>query len=333
MKKTILVTGGAGYIGSHAVIELLKIGYKVVVIDSMEIGKIQFKDKNLKYYRGNIRNSKLLDRIFSENQIETVMHFAAYVSVPESIRVPEKYFLNNTYSTLCLLKSMKKNKIKNIIFSSTAAVYGENDTEDKIREDYTINPINPYGKSKYMAEEIIKDMSKDNKINYVIFRYFNVAGANEEQKSGQSNKKITALIPNILNSFNKKNKKFYIYGNDYDTKDGTCIRDYIYVTDLVEAHIKAIKFLKRNKNEIFNLGSENGFTVLEIIKTFEKVNKQKVNYEFKGRREGDSKKVIASSQKAKKILGWEAKTDISKILETALKWHQNKIEFLGSKNV
>lgn len=329
--KNILVTGGAGYIGSHAVIELLKLGYNVVVIDTMEIGKIKFENKNLKYYQGNIRNKKLLDEIFQKHQIETVMHFAAYISVSESVKKPEKYYFNNTYSTLSLLQSMKKNKVKNIIFSSTAAVYGLISDENKVTEEHSIKPINPYGKSKYMAEEIIRDMAKSDEINYIIFRYFNVAGADEEQKSGQNNKKITALIPNILNSVYNPRKKLYIYGNDYNTKDGTCIRDYIHVTDLVDAHIKAIKFLEKNKNEVFNLGSEDGFSVLEIVKTLEKISKKKINYEIKERRIGDPEIVIASSLKAKKILNWIPKYDIKKILESALKWQEKNINCLEEK--
>lgn len=318
--KNILVTGGAGYIGSHAVIELLKVGYKVIVIDTLEIGKIVLEDENVLYYKGNIRNKRLLNKIFKKYEIDTVMHFAAYVSVPESIKKPEKYYLNNTYSTLSLLESMRKNKIKNIIFSSTAAVYGNISTQDKVTEEHETIPINPYGKSKYMAEEIIRDMAKNNEINYVIFRYFNVAGANDEQKSGQNIEKNAALIPNILRTLNNSKQKLYIYGNDYNTKDGTCVRDYIYVTDLVNAHIKAIKFLEKNKNEVFNLGTEEGFTVLEIIKTFENITHQKLGYKVRERREGDPEKVVASSQKAKKILNWEAKTTIQKILETAIKW-------------
>lgn len=318
--KNILVTGGAGYIGSHAVIELLKVGYKVIVIDTLEIGKIVLEDENVVYYKGNIRNKRLLNKIFKKYEIDTVMHFAAYVSVPESIKKPEKYYLNNTYSTLSLLESMRKNKIKNIIFSSTAAVYGNISTHDKVTEEHETIPINPYGKSKYMAEEIIRDMAKNNEINYVIFRYFNVAGANDEQKSGQNIEKNAALIPNILRTLNNSKQKLYIYGNDYNTKDGTCVRDYIYVTDLVNAHIKAIKFLEKNKNEVFNLGTEEGFTVLEIIKTFENITHQKLGYKVRERREGDPEKVVASSQKAKKILNWEAKTTIQKILETAIKW-------------
>lgn len=324
LKRAVLVTGGAGYIGSHAVLELLKEKFKVVVIDTFEKGKIIFEDTNIRYYKGNIRNSKLMDRIFEENEIDTVMHFAGYISVPESIKKPDKYYLNNTYSTLCLLKSMKKNNIKNIIFSSTAAVYGNIENKGRIDEEYKISPINPYGKSKYMAEEIIKDMAQNNDVNYVIFRYFNVAGADKDLKSGQNNKNITALIPNILKCLNDKKKELYIFGNDYNTKDGTCIRDYVYITDLVKAHILAINFLNENKNEIFNLGSEKGFSILEIIHTLESISNKKINYIFKNRRNGDPEEVTASSKKAKKMLGWKNSTNIRNILETAFYWEKLK---------
>ena len=265
-----------------------------------------------------------MDRNFEENEIDTVMHFAGYISVPESIKKPDKYYLNNTYSTLCLLKSMKKNNIKNIIFSSTAAVYGNIENKGRIDEEYKISPINPYGKSKYMAEEIIKDMAQNNDVNYVIFRYFNVAGADKDLKSGQNNKNITALIPNILKCLNDKKKELYIFGNDYNTKDGTCIRDYVYITDLVKAHILAINFLNENKNEIFNLGSEKGFSILEIIHTLESISNKKINYIFKNRRNGDPEEVTASSKKAKKMLGWKNSTNIRNILETAFYWEKLK---------
>lgn len=233
----ILVTGGAGFIGSHAVVELLDSGYEVVVVDTLENGYIEFVDKRAKFYRGNVRDEELMNKIFSENNITAVMHFAGYIKVGESVENPDKYYYNNTYTTLLLLQYMKKNNIKNIVFSSTAAVYGEIQGDKKVDELFETKPINPYGKSKAMAENIIIDMSKAYNFNYAIFRYFNVAGAHEKYDIGQKGDGVTALISLVLKKVKNNNYELEVYGNDYDTIDGTGVRDYIHVVDLVRAHI------------------------------------------------------------------------------------------------
>lgn len=317
----ILVTGGAGFIGSHAVVELLDSGYEVVVVDTLENGYIEFVDKRAKFYRGNVRDEELMNKIFSENNITAVMHFAGYIKVGESVEKPDKYYYNNTYTTLLLLQYMKKNNIKNIVFSSTAAVYGEIQGDKKVDESFETKPINPYGKSKAMAENIIIDMSNAYNFNYAIFRYFNVAGAHEKYDIGQKGDGVTALISLVLKKVKNNNYELEVYGNDYDTIDGTGVRDYIHVVDLVRAHILALNILKRNESGIFNLGNGNGFSVLEIINSAEKITGTKISYSIVKRRLGDPASVVASAQKARNILGWEPEyTDINRIISSAWDW-------------
>lgn len=320
MKKTILVTGGAGYIGSHAVVELLDMNYNVVVVDSLERGKKELVDSRAKFYHGNVRDEEIMSKIFIENKIFAVMHFAGYIRVEESVASPEIYYDNNTYTTLLLLKYMNKYNIKNIIFSSTAAVYGEITDDKKVSEDRRTVPINPYGKSKLMSENIIIDFAKAYKFNYSIFRYFNVAGAHKKYKIGQDKNMATALITLALKAIQEK-KILKVFGNDYNTIDGTGIRDYIHVVDLVRAHILSIKMLEKNKSDIFNLGNGNGFSVLEIIKATEEITGEKLNYEIVERRKGDPASVVACSEKAKNILDWETEyKDIKEIIKTAWNW-------------
>lgn len=317
----ILVTGGAGFIGSHAVVELLNTGYEVAVIDSLENGYIEFVDKRAKFYEGNVRDEELMDKIFSENDITAVMHFAGYIKVGESVEKPDKYYHNNTYTTLLLLQYMKKNGIKNIIFSSTAAVYGEVQGDKKVDESFETKPINPYGKSKFMAENIIIDMAKAYGFNYAIFRYFNVAGAHEKYALGQKGDGVTALISLVLKKVKNDSYGLEVYGDDYPTVDGTGVRDYIHVVDLVRAHILAIKMLERNESGIFNLGNGNGFSVLEIINSAEKVTGKKIDYKIVERRPGDPASVVASAEKAREILRWQPEyVDINRIVASAWNW-------------
>ncbi|WP_410208616.1 UDP-glucose 4-epimerase GalE [Fusobacterium sp.] len=317
----ILVTGGAGFIGSHAVVELVDSGYEVAVIDSLENGYIEFVDKRAKFYQGNVRDEELMNKIFSENSITAVMHFAGYIKVGESVEKPDKYYYNNTYTTLLLLQYMKKNGVKNIIFSSTAAVYGEVQGDKKVDESFETKPINPYGKSKFMAENIIIDMAKAYGFNYAIFRYFNVAGAHEKYEIGQKGDGVTALISLVLKKVKNDSYGLEVYGDDYPTVDGTGVRDYIHVVDLVRAHILAIKMLEKNESGIFNLGNGNGFSVLEIIKSAEKVTGKKIDYKIVERRPGDPASVVASAEKAKKILGWQPEyVDINRIVASAWDW-------------
>lgn len=277
MTEEVLVTGGAGYIGSHAVVELLDKGYSVIVVDNLENGFIELVDKRAKFYQGDIRNQEFLEKVFLENKISTVMHFAGYIKVGESIKDPIKYYENNTFGTLLLLKSMLKNNIK--------------------------NSINPYGKSKLMAEDIIIDFANTYDFNYVIFRYFNVAGAHKKYDIGQKDKDITSLIALVLKVASGEKETLEVYGNDYPTKDGTGVRDYIHVVDLVKAHVLSLNILKKKKSSIYNLG--NGFSVFDVIKTTEKVTNKKINYKISPRRKGDPAIVVASSTKAEVELGWK----------------------------
>lgn len=320
--KNILVTGGAGYIGSHAVAELLDSGYSVVVIDSLENGFMQLVDKRAKFYHGNVQDADMMDKIFTENKIDAVMHFAGYIKVPESVVEPNKYYLNNTYTVMCLLESMKKNNIKNIVFSSTAAVYGDVKEPEPVDENHSKDPINPYGMSKLMSERIIMDSAKAHELNYSIFRYFNVGGAHEKHDIGQMGEGITALIPLILKAAKGTIPKLSIYGNDFNTKDGTGVRDYIHVVDLVRAHILSLKTLEKNISGIYNLGNGNGFTVLEMLNAAKEVTKIDIPAEITSRRPGDPPCVIASSKKAIAELGWKPYyTNVKDIIRTAWEWN------------
>ena len=320
--KNILVTGGAGYIGSHAVAELLDSGYSVVVIDSLENGFMKLVDKRAKFYHGNVQDSNMMDKIFTENKIDAVMHFAGYIKVPESVVEPNKYYMNNTYTVMCLLESMRKNNIKNIVFSSTAAVYGDVKEPEPVDENHSKDPINPYGLSKLMSERIIMDCAEAYGLNYSIFRYFNVGGAHEKHDIGQMGEGITALIPLILKAAKGTIPKLSIYGNDFDTKDGTGVRDYIHVVDLVRAHILSLKKLDENVSGIYNLGNGSGFTVLEMLNAAREVTKIDIPAEITSRRPGDPPCVIASSEKAIAELGWKPYyTDVKDIIRTAWDWN------------
>ncbi|MEE0139100.1 UDP-glucose 4-epimerase GalE [Fusobacterium ulcerans] len=320
--KNILVTGGAGYIGSHAAAELLDSGYSVVVIDSLENGFMKLVDKRAKFYHGNVQDSNMMDKIFTENKIDAVMHFAGYIKVPESVVEPNKYYMNNTYTVMCLLESMRKNNIKNIVFSSTAAVYGDVKEPEPVDENHSKDPINPYGMSKLMSERIIMDCAEAYGLNYSIFRYFNVGGAHEKHDIGQMGEGITALIPLILKAAKGTIPKLSIYGNDFDTKDGTGVRDYIHVVDLVRAHILSLKKLDENVSGIYNLGNGSGFTVLEMLNAAREVTKIDIPAEITSRRPGDPPCVIASSEKAIAELGWKPYyTDVKDIIKTAWEWN------------
>lgn len=320
--KNILVTGGAGYIGSHAAAELLDSGYSVVVIDSLENGFMQLVDKRAKFYHGNVQDSNMMDKIFTENKIDAVMHFAGYIKVPESVVEPNKYYMNNTYTVMCLLESMRKNNIKNIVFSSTAAVYGDVKEPEPVDESHSKDPINPYGMSKLMSERIIMDCAEAYGLNYSIFRYFNVGGAHEKHEIGQMGEGITALIPLILKAAKGTIPKLSIYGNDFDTKDGTGVRDYIHVVDLVRAHILSLKKLEKNTSGIYNLGNGSGFTVLEMLNAAKEVTKINIPAEITSRRLGDPPCVIASSEKAIAELGWKPHyTNVKDIIRTAWEWN------------
>jgi len=313
----VLVTGGAGYIGSHAVVELLDQGYEVVVVDSLVNGYRDMVDKRATFYKKDVRDAEALREIFEKESIECVMHFAAYIKVPESMTDPLKYYHNNLLGVITLLQVMAEFNISKFIFSSTAAVYGDIKGDSLVTEDFITNPISPYGMSKLMAENIINDYAIVSNLSYAIFRYFNVVGAHEKYNIGQRGDGVTALVPLMLDAALGKRDELLIYGDDYATKDGTGVRDYIHVVDLVKAHILGLKSLGNIENGIYNLGNGNGFSVKDMVKAAEKVIGREINKRIVDRRFGDPAIVVASSAKAKKILGWVPEyTDMQKIIQT-----------------
>ena len=313
----VLVSGGAGYIGSHAVVQLLDKQYDVVVVDNLSTGHQWAVDKRASFYQCDIRNKKDLDKILKKEKIDVVMQFAADIVVADSEKNPLKYYDNNVYGTISLLQTMLENNVKNIIFSSTAAVYG-NTEKVPVEEKDPLDPISPYGATKAFVERILDDCRKAYGLNYCVFRYFNVAGAHEKYPIGQNVKKNTALIPIILEVASGERDFIGIFGNDYDTKDGTGIRDFIHVVDLVDAHILGINKLLKNESAIYNLGNGQGFSVLEMIEAARKVTGHPIPTKISPRRDGDIACSIASSEKAKTELGWmPVYTDVEKIIETA----------------
>ena len=314
----VCVIGGAGYIGSHAVYELIRAGHEVVVIDNLSTGLERMVHKDAKFYLGDITKKNELDEIFkkecSTKPFDVVMHFAAKLIVPESVTHPLEYYHNNVEGVRIMLEVMVENKIKNVVFSSTAAVYGE-PVKPVCEEDDLTKPINPYGESKLACEKLIEWVSKAHDLNYCIFRYFNVAGADESLEIGLDKEKLTHIVPIVNEVALGKREKVMVFGDDYETPDGTCIRDYIHVTDLAQAHILGAKYiLENNKSLLVNLGSNEGYSVMEVIKEVEKLSP--VHYEMGERRAGDPAKLIASNTKAKEILGWEPKYKLFEIVKS-----------------
>ncbi|EIW20247.1 MULTISPECIES: UDP-glucose 4-epimerase GalE [Pelosinus] len=320
---SVLVLGGAGYIGSHAVYQLIEKGYEVIVIDNLQTGHEQAVHSNAAFYKGDIRDKEFLRHVFTKESIHAVMHFAASSMVGESMEKPLTYFNNNVYGAQILLEVMKEFNIKNIVFSSTAATYGE-PKQVPITEDMATNPTNPYGESKLVMEKIMKWCDVAYGIKYVSLRYFNVAGARRDGKIGEDHKMETHLIPLVLQVALGQRECITIFGEDYPTADGTCIRDYIHVEDLIEAHILAMNYsIKEQKSNIFNLGSSQGFSVKEIIEAARNVTNHPIPVKIGERRAGDPSTLIASSQKAKEILGWQPKcTSVQDIIGDAWNWHQ-----------
>ncbi|MCM3727285.1 UDP-glucose 4-epimerase GalE [Neobacillus cucumis] len=321
----ILVVGGAGYIGSHLVKELVE-KEDVVVLDNLSTGHRDAVDKRAIFVKGDLGNEEDLQMVFRSYPIKAVMHFAAYSLVGESVIDPLKYYENNVASTLTLLKVMIKFKVKNFIFSSTAATYGIPDVK-LIDEESKTAPINPYGQSKLMVEQMLADFSKSYGLNYVVLRYFNAAGAHQSAAIGESHDPETHLIPIILQQLLGTREKISVFGSDYDTEDGTCIRDYIHVTDLAHAHILALETLLSGEKsaETYNLGNGLGYSVKEVIETCERVTGIKANVEMADRRAGDPARLIASSNKIFTELGWKAERNLEKIIADAWKWHQNQL--------
>ena len=320
----ILVLGGAGYIGSHTVSELVDAGEDVVIADSLETGHIEAVNPKAKFYQGDIRDKKFIDSVFDNEKIDAVIHFAANSLVGESMINPLKYYDNNLYGTKVLLQSMVEHDVKKIVFSSTAATYGEPESIPILESDRT-EPTNPYGETKLSMEKMMKWTDVAHGVHYVALRYFNACGAHVSGEIGEAHNPETHLIPLILQVPNGQRESISIFGDDYDTKDGTCVRDYIHVTDLAQAHILAVKYLMDGgKSDVFNLGNGVGFTVKEVIETARKVTGHPIPAVVSPRRGGDPAKLIASSEKAKSILGWKPEhADLEEIIATAWKWHKN----------
>lgn len=320
----ILVVGGAGYIGSHIVKELVE-KEDVIILDNLSTGHREAVDSRAIFVKGDLGDEEDLKMIFSSYPIDAVMHFAANSLVGESVTDPLKYYQNNVASTLTLLKVMMKKKINNFIFSSTAATYGIPNVK-LIDETTPTAPINPYGHSKLMVEQILSDFSKAYGLHYVVLRYFNAAGAYKTGEIGESHHPETHLIPIVLQHLAGKREKISIFGLDYPTPDGTCVRDYIHVTDLANAHILALEALLSEKKsaETYNLGNGLGYSVKEVIETCEKVTGRKANVEMADRRPGDPAMLVASSKKILDELGWKAERNLEDIISSAWKWHQDQ---------
>ena len=316
----ILVLGGAGYIGSHTALELVKSGRDVVIADSLVTGYNKAIPEKARFYQGDIRDFEFLDNLFQQEKIDAVIHFAAYSLVGESVANPLKYYGNNLYGTKILLEAMVKNNIDKIVFSSTAATYGEPENIPVLESDRTC-PTNPYGETKLAVEKMFKWVAEAHGLRYVSLRYFNACGADENGIIGEAHNPESHLILQVPNG---KRETISIYGTDYDTPDGTCIRDYIHVTDLAQAHILAVKYLYNGgKSDIFNLGNGVGYSVREVIETARKVTGRPIPVTETSRRAGDPARLVASSEKAKRILGWKPVHNcLEEIIASAWNWHK-----------
>jgi UDP-glucose 4-epimerase len=318
---SVLVCGGAGYIGSHMVAELIENAEDVIILDNFQKGH---RDAvlGLKVYEGDLRNRKILDKVFSENKIDSVIDFAADSLVGESVVEPLKYFNNNVGGTVSLLEAMRDYGVKHIVFSSTAATYGEPENTPILEGDRTL-PTNPYGESKLAVEKILKWCDNAYGIKYTVLRYFNAAGAHISGKIGEDHRPESHLIPIILQVALGQREKIMIFGDDYDTEDGTCIRDYIHVTDLANAHLLALKRMKDGGDSaVYNLGNGKGFSVKQVIDVARKVTGREIKAEAAPRRAGDPAVLIASSEKAMEQLNWKPRyNSLDTIIETAWKWH------------
>lgn len=323
----ILVTGGAGYIGSHCVLALLENGYEVVIFDNLSTGHIETVEKLKKYghvdfVKGDLQNLSDIKSLFNLYKTDAVIHFAAFSQVGESVKNPQKYYMNNVCGTLNLLSAMLEAGVKKIVFSSTAATYGEPEYIP-IDEKHPQNPINPYGQTKLMIEKIMDDYDKAYGLKSVRLRYFNVAGADSQGRVGEWHEPETHLIPNILKSTFSGGQTFKMFGTDYDTKDGTCVRDYINVEDLAQAHLLALDYLnKGGETNYFNLGTNDGNTVKEVFSACEKVTGQNIPVDICPRREGDPASLVADNTKAKSVLGWKAQNSLEYSIEKAYSWEK-----------
>jgi UDP-glucose 4-epimerase len=320
----VLVTGGAGYIGSHVVKALGAEGHDVVVYDKLSSGH-EWAVLSGRLQRGDLADTVLLDRVMKDFRPDAVMHFAALIRVEESVRAPLSYYRNNTVNTLNLLETMARNSVGAFVFSSTAAVYG-NPVNIPVKEDAPLAPINPYGSSKVMAERMLEDLSSSSEFRYVSLRYFNVAGADPEGRIGQAYRESTHLITRALKTAKGEFGKLQIFGADYPTPDGTCIRDYIHVDDLATAHVRALRYLLDNgASDVFNCGYGHGYSVREVVEMSRKITGVDFSVEETQRREGDPPALIADSGKIRERLGWKPLyDDLAYIIKTAWEWEKDR---------
>ena len=328
----ILITGGAGYIGSHTCVELLNNNYKIIVVDNLSNSSIEslnrvkeITGKQFEFYKENVLNREKMNEIFLENNIEAVIHFAGFKAVGESTTIPLAYYYNNIISAIVLCDVMKKHNVKNFIFSSSATVYGIPKTSP-ITEEFPLSVTNPYGQTKLMIEQIMRDVAKaDDEWSIALLRYFNPFGAHQSGRIGEDSNGIpNNLMPYVTQVAVGKLKELNIFGNDYPTKDGTGVRDYIHVVDLAKGHVKALeKVLKTKGVEAYNLGTGKGYSVLEMVKAFEKVSGKKIPYKVIGRRPGDVAICFADVSKAKRELGWEAEYGLEEMCVDSWRWQVN----------
>lgn len=324
----ILVTGGAGYIGSHCVMALLEQNNDVVIFDNLSTGHIETVETlktygHVEFQKGDLTNFADINSVFKNYDIDKVVHFAAFSQVGESVVNPQKYYINNVCGTINLLRAMLENNVKKIVFSSTAATYGE-PVYIPIDEKHPQNPINPYGQTKLMIEKIMDDYDKAYGLKSVRLRYFNVAGADSKSRIGEWHDPETHLIPNILKSTFNNGKTFQMFGDDYDTKDGTCVRDYINVEDLAQAHLLALKYLDNGgETNYFNLGTNDGNTVKEVFSACEKVTEKTIPVEIKPRRAGDPASLVADNNKAKENLNWKPQHTLDESIASAYTWEKS----------
>ena len=318
----ILLTGGAGYIGSHVLLSIIENKHEVVVIDDLSTGNKKLIPENIKLINTNINNSEKISNLLVEENFDLLLHFAGFIQVEESVQNPDKYFKNNTDNAIELFETCYKHNLQNIIFSSTAAAYGNPSNNESIREDEPLNPLNPYGESKVKTEEYL--LNNKDKFNSIILRYFNVAGADPKLRSGLISNTPTHLIKILSEVAIGKREKISIYGNDYNTEDGTAIRDYIHVSDLASIHLEAANYLLEKKiSNIFNCGYGKGYSVLEVINIAKKIYGEKIKFEYDKRRPGDAEKLISNVDKLHQHINWKPKLDnLDLIIQTAVEWEK-----------
>ncbi len=319
----VFLTGGAGYIGSHAALSLLDSGHNVHIVDNLSTGNESLIPKNAKFTNCNINDEGVISELIKSNKFDLLMHFAGFIQVEESVKHPEKYFENNTNNAIKLFNICKKNGLNKIVFSSTAAAYGSVSKDILIDENTNLNPQNPYAESKIKTENYLVE-NQDN-FKFIILRYFNVAGADKNLRSGQISKRSTHLIKKLSEVVVGKRDHIVIYGNDYDTPDGTAIRDYIHVSDLADIHLEVAKYLlEKLESNIFNCGYGKGYSVLDVVNTANKIYQNKIIYKFSNRRDGDVEKLIAETTKILKHIDWKPKyNDLNEIINSSIKWEDN----------